>query len=109
MDRTLEELSRIGEEDAVVFNFDQVQAVAGYYMNQESWLYGNEPESLIKEMFPDIHGIQDMEGIRQKLQEGQRVWFIGSADPGGYSEGMGQRGYPFGGNGGQLPAGALLV
>ena len=34
--------------------------------------------SLIKEMFPDIHGIQDMEGIRQKLQEGQRVWFIGS-------------------------------
>lgn len=78
MDRTLEELSRIGEEDAVIFNFDQVQAVAGYYMDQESWLYGNEPESLIKEMFPDIHGIQDMEGIRQKLQEGQRVWFIGS-------------------------------
>lgn len=28
MDRTLEELSRIGEEDAVIFNFDQVQAVA---------------------------------------------------------------------------------
>ena len=78
MDRTLEELSRIGEEDAVIFNFDQVQAVAGYYMDQESWLYGNEPESLIKEMFPDIHGIQDAEGIRQKLQEGQRVWFIGS-------------------------------
>ena len=61
MDRTLEELSRIGEEDAVIFNFDQVQAVAGYYMDQESWLYGNEPESLIKEMFPDIHGIQDMD------------------------------------------------
>ena len=78
MDRTLEELSRIREEDAVIFNFDQVQAVAGYYMDQESWLYGNEPESLIKEIFPDIHGIQDMEGIRQKLQEGQRVWFIGS-------------------------------
>ena len=78
MDRTLEELSRLGEEDAVLFNFDQVQAVAGYYMDQESYLYGKEPETLIKEMFPDIRGMQDTEWIRRRLQEGQRVWFIGS-------------------------------
>ncbi len=79
-------------------------------MNQESWLYGNEPESLIKEMFPDIHGIQDMEGIRQKLQEGhQGVVYRQRADrEGGYSERMGQRGYPFGGNGGQLACWSVI-
>ena len=29
-------------------------------------------------MFPDIRGMQDTEWIRRRLQEGQRVWFIGS-------------------------------
>ena len=40
MERTLQAFDGLGEDSVVLFNFDQVQAVAGYYLDRETWLYG---------------------------------------------------------------------
>ncbi len=78
MERTLKELEGLGEDSVVLFNFDQVQAVAGFYLDQETWLYGSRPEELIQEMFPKLSGGVDTAWIREKLEEGRTVWFVGS-------------------------------
>lgn len=78
MERTTACLDAIGEDAAVLFNFDQVQAVAGYYIKQDTWLYEDEPEELIRRMFPQAHGGADVEWLKERLERGVPVWFVGS-------------------------------
>ena len=62
----------------VLFNFDQVQAVAGYYLDRETWLYGDEPEALIAKMLPQTKAGGDAQWVEKLLEEGRTVWFVGS-------------------------------
>ena len=62
----------------VLFNFDQVQAVAGYYLDRETWLYGDEPEALIARMLPQTKAGGDAQWVEELLEEGRTVWFVGS-------------------------------
>ena len=78
MERTLQAFEGLGEDSVVLFNFDQVQAVAGYYLDRETWLYGDEPEMLITEMFPDAEAGGDAQWVKGLLEEGRTVWFVGS-------------------------------
>ncbi len=88
MDGAEEIFSRIGEDDIVVCNFDQVQAMAAYYLSNDSYLWYGQPEPLIREMYPECHGLvegdfSDEAGIRalkKLLDEGKPVCFLGSGN-----------------------------
>lgn len=79
-------LSRIGPQDSVIYNFDQVQAVTGYYLPEtvERNLWRLEGEKLIQEITSPCGTLEEVEEIlemRQKMQEeekGRSLWFIGS-------------------------------
>ena len=47
-------------------------------MNRETWLYGDEPEALIAEMFPEAKAAGDAAWVKSLLEEGRTVWFAGS-------------------------------
>ncbi|WP_160561684.1 hypothetical protein [Parablautia muri] len=80
--------SQIENEDIVVCNFDQVQAMAAYYLPNEIYLWYGEPEPLVCQMYPQSHGLvegefSDEAGIRKLrklLDSGRRVWFMGSGN-----------------------------
>lgn len=80
MELTGQELSRIGSEDAVIFNFNQVQAVLGYYLENETYLWMQEPETLIAQMFDGKYAVMDSGRIKEWLAEDRRVWFVGSGN-----------------------------
>lgn len=81
-----EALAQIKEDDIIIFNFDQTQAVVSYYINNESYLWYGKPEVLIREMYPQVHALVDGEfsdeagiaRIKELLEVNDRVWFIGS-------------------------------
>ncbi|MCH5257284.1 MAG: hypothetical protein J1D87_08310 [Lachnospiraceae bacterium] len=70
--------SDIEETDIILYNFDQLQAVCGYYINQENYLWNGLPEQLITDMFGNKGSIQDVAAIKEWLSEGRTVWFFGS-------------------------------
>lgn len=78
MKGTAQAISDIDKNDIILYNFDQLQAVCGYYMDQESYLWNGEPEQLIIDMFGNKGSIQDVSGIKEWLDEGKMVWFFGS-------------------------------
>ena len=78
MERTQQAFDGLGEDSVVLFNFDQLQAVAGYYLDRETWLYGDEPEALIAEMYPQTKAGGDAQWVEELLKEGRTVWFAGS-------------------------------
>ncbi|MCM1087426.1 MAG: glucosyltransferase domain-containing protein [Muribaculaceae bacterium] len=78
MEETKTAMDKIEEEDIVLYNFDQLQAVAGYYMEQESYLWNGEQEPLIGEMFGKRGSVQSSEQIKDWLDAGKTVWFFGS-------------------------------
>ena len=78
MQETKKALSDIEEDDIILYNFDQLQAVCGYYMDQESYLWNAMPEQLIIDMFGNKGSIQDTGSIGQWLDDGRNVWFFGS-------------------------------
>lgn len=88
MDEAERVFSRIGEEDIVVCNFAQMQAVTAYYLPNDSYLWYGEPEPLIREMYPGCHELVEGEfsdgaGIRslkKLLDSGKPVWFVGSGN-----------------------------
>lgn len=88
MEEAAEALEQIEEGDIVIFNFDQTQAVVSWYLNNESYLWYGEPEALIQEMYPEIHGLVEGEfsdekgfaALKELLKENDRVWFIGSGN-----------------------------
>ncbi|MDO4303609.1 MAG: glycosyltransferase family 39 protein [Bacillota bacterium] len=86
MEQTEAALSQIGQEDLIVCNFDQTQAVVSYYLSNDSYLWYGNPEELIRLMYPANHSLvegefDDREGIKRMkelLDTGRRVWFFGS-------------------------------
>ena len=85
MAQTKEALSQIPAEDALIFNFGQAQGVVSYYLENDSFLWYEEPEELICRMYPQNHSLvdgefDDREGIGRlkELLEEQEVWFFGS-------------------------------
>lgn len=88
MDKAKEALLEIEEEDVLVFNFDQTQAVVSYYLPNQTFLWYGEPEILICEMYPQNHELvenefSDEEGIlalKKLLKKGNQVWFLGSGN-----------------------------
>lgn len=88
MKKALSELSRIESEDIILYNFDQTQGVASYYLSNETYLWYGKTEELIREMFPYNHTLvegdfSDEEGIiriKELLKEGRTLWFFGSGN-----------------------------
>ncbi len=86
MKETEAALSLIGPGDIVLYNFDQVQAVTGYYLPEtvERLLWRAEGEKLIQEITSPCGMAEDVEEIRRLLegtQDGDQrkdVWFAGS-------------------------------
>ena len=101
MKDTAAALSTIEPEDIVLYNFDQVQAVTSYYMDEkaerkafstidnesaeadkvyknESYLWCGRPETLIQKILRPYGTVEQAEQIRTWCEEGRRVWFIGS-------------------------------
>ena len=78
MEDTEKALEEISEQDIVIYNFDQLQAVVGYYVNCENYLWCDTPETLIVDMFGEKGSIETTEPMKQWLDEGRTVWFLGS-------------------------------
>ena len=86
MAETEKALFRIGPQDSVLYNFDQVQAVTGYYLPEtaERYLWRTEGEKLIQEITSPCGELTDVQEIRKMLEtmkaegQGRNLWFIGS-------------------------------
>ncbi len=86
MSETEAALAMIGPQDSVLYNFDQVQAVTGYYLPEkvERYLWRMEGETLIQEITSSCGTVETAEEIREMLERTQReeqeknLWFIGS-------------------------------
>lgn len=88
MKDTEEALAQIGPADMVIYNFDQVQAVTSYYLEEETkrCLWNGKAESLIQEIIGPCGMVEETDTIKEWLVQGQteqeqagrRVWFIGS-------------------------------
>lgn len=88
MKDTEEALAQIGPADMVIYNFDQVQAVTSYYLEEETkrCLWNGRAESLIQEIIGPCGMVEETDTIKEWLVQGQteqeqagrRVWFIGS-------------------------------
>ncbi|MDE7177840.1 MAG: hypothetical protein K2O59_08490 [Lachnospiraceae bacterium] len=86
MRETQTALAQIGPDDSVLYNFDQVQAVTGYYLPEtaDRFLWRVEGEKLIQEITTPCGMLEDAEEIRTLLKADQggnkntNLWFIGS-------------------------------
>lgn len=79
MSETEEALAQIGLQDIVLYNFDQVQAVTGYYLPEtvERYLWQAEGEKLIQEITSSCGTVEDVAEIKKMLEKNS-LWFIGS-------------------------------
>ena len=77
---TMAGLGQIQEEDILVFNFNHVQAVVGYYLQNSRYLLYQEPEQLIQEIYGNFHMLKDAAGLENILAEQTEgsVWSLGS-------------------------------
>ena len=83
-----EAIAQIKEDDIIIFNFDQTQAVVSGYLENESYLWYGNPETLIREMYPKVHALvegefSDEAGIdkmKELLEEHGQIWFLGSGN-----------------------------
>jgi hypothetical protein len=72
------------EDDiAIITNFDHVNGLISYYLNQSGkeipvYLYGAQPEVLIEKMIKGVSPIEDAADIRQLMENGKHVLFLGS-------------------------------
>ena len=65
-------------KDAVILcNFNHVQALTAYYLDNENVLYGGEPETLIQKLQPNCTGLTDIDRLPE-LVEQENVYFLGS-------------------------------
>lgn len=78
MQETEPAISDIALDDIILYNFDQLQAVMGYYLEQENYLWGGEPEPLVQEIFGIRGSVSETGQIQNWLEEGRTVWFFGS-------------------------------
>ena len=85
--KLFEEL-REQDDLVIISNFDHVDGLLAFYLNDFKknadgneipvLLYGTQPEELIKKMVPGVGSIEDGAGIRELLEEGKKVLFLGS-------------------------------
>ena len=84
-------LESIQEKDVVICNFDQMQAVASFYLPEkcQSFLWYGTPEQLIREMYPQNHALVEgtfsdekgYENLREIITQAEgNVWFLGSGN-----------------------------
>lgn len=86
MAETEKALAMIGPRDSVLYNFDQVQAVTGYYLpgTTARFLWRAEGEKLIQEITSPCGTVEEPEELRAILdtdrekETGKSLWFIGS-------------------------------
>ena len=79
MEEVQEAFEPIGPEDMVVTQFNQVQGVAGYYLENDMYLWNGEPEELICDIFENKYfSLSDGEEMKEWIEEGKTVWFIGN-------------------------------
>lgn len=84
MQDTQKALDAIEAEDIVIYNFDQVQAVTSYYIEDtvESYLWCGTPEALIQDIIRPYDAVEESDTVRKLAQsagqEDRNVWFIGS-------------------------------
>ena len=70
-------LEAFPEEGVILCNFNHVQALAAYYLDNEVVLYGGEPESLIGKLMPNCIGMPEVEQIKELVAKDD-VYFFGS-------------------------------
>lgn len=88
MNTALEELKQIDSDDIIIYNFDQLQAVASYYLSNDTYLWYGTTEELIREMYPRNNTLVEGEftdeagiaRLKELLSEGRTVWFFGSGN-----------------------------
>ena len=79
MKDTTAALKELGSEDILIFNFDQVQMVTGYYLNNDSFLWYGQPETLIQDICGHKNTLnEDVDMIKEWLIQDRKVRFIGS-------------------------------
>ena len=83
MKETLALFEGISSDTIIISNFDQVQGLLGYYLGKVDpkhrvYLYGAEPEALMKEMVQGLETIEDPVDIANYLDAGKTVLFLGS-------------------------------
>lgn len=79
MDEVKEALAFIGPEDVVVTQFNHVQGVTGYYLENKIYLWNSQPEELLCDIIPDKYDtITAAEDLKELLENGVKVWFIGN-------------------------------
>ncbi|WP_026521261.1 hypothetical protein [Butyrivibrio sp. VCB2001] len=83
IEKTLDMLDSINSDTIIISNFDQVQGILAYYLNKKDgdykvYLYAAEPEALIKETVPGLETIDDPIDIKNYLDAGKEVLFLGS-------------------------------
>ena len=79
MKDTMTALNEIGEDDILIFNFDQVQMVVGYYMDNDSYLWYGQPETLVQEICGGKGALnEDIAQLGEWISQGRKVWFVGS-------------------------------
>ena len=79
MKDTMTALDAIGAEDILIYNFDQVQMVTGYYVGNDSYLWYGQPETLIQDICRQKGSLnEDTAQIKEWLSQGRQVRFVGS-------------------------------
>lgn len=74
------EISAVRPDDAVIFNFNQLQGNFSFYLDNEMYLWMDEPETLIGELFENCKGLNDVNIMKEWLADGRTVWFAGSGN-----------------------------
>ncbi len=77
MEMTEAFLTEFPEDAVILCNFNHVQALTAYYLDNENVLYGGEPEPLISRLLPECVGMPDVTQIKE-LVEKNDVYFLGS-------------------------------
>ncbi len=65
------------KESVILCNFNHVQALTAYYLDNENVLYGGEPESLIAKLQPHCVGLMDTTKLPELVEQND-VYFFGS-------------------------------
>lgn len=84
-------LSQIDENDVIIYNFDQAQAVISYYLDNDTYLWYGKPEALIQEMYPqnsalvegefsDEAGIAVLQELLLEREYSGKIYFFGSGN-----------------------------
>ncbi|MBE5843777.1 MAG: hypothetical protein E7302_06280 [Butyrivibrio sp.] len=86
-DELFDEL-RKGDNLVIISNFDHVDGLLAFYMNDFEGrednvqipvlLYESQPEALIQKMVPGVGSAEDGVAVRDLLEDGKRVLFLGS-------------------------------